>query len=162
MQQNQWSPPSEDWVKVNVEAAMDEQNNIAGLGAVIRNHRGEVVAAAANIVKSYGDVEMSEAKAALWGIQVPIKAGASSILLESDSKRVTVLINSKRSTLTELFWVIFDILEAKKSFQNFKAQHVVRTCNTLAYDLTKLALRKSESCIWLDEFPAEILYLFSS
>ncbi|KAH9747206.1 reverse transcriptase domain-containing protein [Citrus sinensis] len=161
MQQSQWSPPSEDWVKVNVDAAMDEQNNLAGLGAVIRNYRGEVVAAAVNTVKSFGDVEMCEARAALWGIQAAIKAGASSIILESDSKRVVELINSKQSTLTELFWVIFDILEAKKSFQNFKAQHVGRTCNTLAHNLAKLALRKSEPCIWLDEFPAEILYLFS-
>ncbi|XP_015384281.2 uncharacterized protein LOC107176378 [Citrus sinensis] len=121
MQQNQWSPPSEDWVKVNVDAAIDEQNNLAGLGAVIRNYRGEVVAAAVNTVKSFGDVEMYEAKAALWGIQEAIKAGASSIILESDSKRVVELINSKQSTSTKLFWVIFDILEAKKSFQNFKA-----------------------------------------
>ncbi|KAH9763516.1 reverse transcriptase domain-containing protein [Citrus sinensis] len=161
MQQSQWSPPSEDWVKVNVDAAMDEQNNLAGLGAVIRNYRGEVVAAAVNTIKSFGDVEMYEAKAALWGIQAAIKAGASSIILESDSKRVIELINSKQSTLTELCWVIFDILEAKKSFQNFKAQHVGRTCNTLAHDLAKLALRKSEPCIWLDEFPVEIVYLFS-
>ncbi len=26
-QQSQWNPPSEDWVKVNVDVAMDEQNN---------------------------------------------------------------------------------------------------------------------------------------
>ena len=90
---------------------------------------------------------MYEARAALWGIQAAMKAEASSIILESDSKRVVELINSKQSTLTELFWVIFDILEVKKSFQNFKAQHVGRTCNTLAHDLAKLALRKSEPCI---------------
>ena len=89
-----------------------------------------MVAEVVNTVKSFGDVEIYEAKGALWGIQAAFKAGASSIILESDSKRVIELINNKQSTLTELFWVIFDILEAKKSFQNFKAQHVGRTCNT--------------------------------
>lgn len=109
---------------------MDEQNYLTGLGVVIRNHKREVVVATVSNIKSYGDVEMNEAKIVLWGTQVATKARASSIILESNSKRVIELINNKRDTLTEIFWVIFDILKAKKNFQNFKAQHVSRTCNT--------------------------------
>lgn len=44
---------------------MDEQNYLAGLGAVIRNHKREVVAAIVSNMKSYGDVEMNEAKIVL-------------------------------------------------------------------------------------------------
>lgn len=97
----------------------------------------------------------------LKDLQVALKAGAVSVILEFDSKGVIELINSKSSTLTEPFWVIFDILEAKRSFQNFKAQHVYRNCNSLAHSLAKLALRKVDSFVWLDEFPAEVVYLFS-
>ena len=109
---------------------MDEQNYLTGLGAVIRNHKREVVAATVSNMKSYGDVEMNEAKIILWGTQAATKARASSVILEFDSKGVIELINNKRGTLTEIFWVIFDILKAKKNFQNFKGQHVSRTCNT--------------------------------
>lgn len=49
-----------------MNAAMDEQHNLAGLGSVIRNHRGEIVVAAVNTVKSYGDVDMNEAKVVMW------------------------------------------------------------------------------------------------
>lgn len=140
---------------------MDGENQLAGLGAVIRNSHGEVVAAAVHTVKSAGDVEIAEAKAVLWGIQAAITAGAASVIIESDSKGVIELINNK-GTLTEIFLVIFDVLETKKSFQNFKAQHVSRSRNTLAHSMAKLALRKLDSIIWLDEFPVEVLYLFSS
>ena len=72
-------------------------------------------------MKSTGDVEVDEAKAVLWGLQVAIKAGADSVIIESDSKGVIELINNKSGPPTEIFRVIFDILEAKRSFQNFKA-----------------------------------------
>lgn len=65
-------------------------------------------------------------------------------------------------TLTETFWVIFDILETKKSFQNFKAQHVPRSCNIVAHSMAKLALRKLDSFVWLDEIPADVLCLLAS
>lgn len=134
-------------------------NQLAGLGVVIRNNVGKAIASAVKTVKSTGDVEKDKAKAVLWGLQGAIKAGADSVIIESNSRGVTELINNKRGTLTEIFWVIFDILEAKRNFLNFKAQHVHRNCNTLAQSLAKLALRKIDS--WLDEFPADVLYLFS-
>lgn len=58
--------------------------------------------------------------------------------------------------------MIFDILESKRSFQNFKAQHVPRKFNTIAHDLAKLALRKLDPCIWLDEILDDVLYLIPS
>lgn len=77
---------------------MDGENELAGLGAVIRNYKGEVVAAAVNTAKNFGDVEMAEAKAVLWGIQAALKAGADSVIIESDSKGVIELINNKGGT----------------------------------------------------------------
>lgn len=90
-----WCPPGEGWLKINVDAAMDGENELAGLGAVIRNYKGEVVAAAVNTAKNFGDVEMAEAKAVLWGIHAALKAGADSVIIESDSKGVIELINNK-------------------------------------------------------------------
>lgn len=115
MQQNKWSPPEEGWLKINVDAAIDGENRLADLGAVIRNHKGELVGAAVNTVKSLGDVEMNEARAVLWGMQAALKAGAISVVLESNSKGVIELINNKRGFLTEIFWVIFDILESRST-----------------------------------------------
>lgn len=113
---HQWCPPEEGWIKINVAAAMDEKNRLAGLGVVIRNFKGEIIAAAVKTEKNSGNVEMAEAKAVLWGLQVAIMNEATQVIVESDSEGVIELINNKRGTLTEIFWVIFDILETKKSF----------------------------------------------
>ena len=75
---------------------MDGVNYLAGLGAVIKNHKGDTVAAAVSTIKSSGDVELSEVKVVLWGMQATAKAGATSVVLESDSKGVIELINKKK------------------------------------------------------------------
>lgn len=140
---------------------MDGENWLAGLGAVISSKK-EFVAAAVSTVNSVGDVEMAEAKAVLWGMQAAITAGAASVIIESDSKGVVQPINNNnKGTLTEIFWVILDILELNKNFQNFKAQHVFRRSHILAHFMAKLALKKFDSSIWLDEIPVDIMYLFS-
>ena len=95
------------------------------------------------------------------GLQVALKAGAASVDLESDSKDAIELINNKMCTLTETFWVIFDILETKKCFQNFKVQHVPRSCNIVAHSMAKLALRKLDCFVWLDEILADVLCLLT-
>ncbi|XP_024043213.1 uncharacterized protein LOC112099916 [Citrus clementina] len=141
---------------------MDKDNMLVGLGLVIRNSRGEVTTTAVKTEKNDGNVERAEASAALWGLQVAFKAGAVSVDLESDLKGVIELINNKMSTLTKTFWVIFDILETKKSFQNFKAQHVPRSCNIVAHSMAKLSLRKLDSFVWLDEIPTDVMCLLTS
>ena len=125
-------------MKINVDAAMDKEIMLAGLGVVIRNSRGEVIAAAVKTKKNDGNVERAKASATLWGLKVAFKAGAIFVDLESDLKGAIELINNKMGTLTKTFWVIFDILETKKSFQNFKAQHLPKSCNIIAHALAKL------------------------
>ena len=56
-EQNQWSPPPKGWEKINVDA----ENQVIGLGAVIRNSEGICKAAAVKSVKFSGNVAMDEA-----------------------------------------------------------------------------------------------------
>lgn len=65
--------------------AMDKDKRLAGLGVVIRNPKGGVIAAAVKTEKTDGNVERAEASAALWGLQVTLKTEAVSVVLESDS-----------------------------------------------------------------------------
>ena len=104
---------------------------------------------------------MAEAAAMDWGMQVAARAGGKSILIESDSHELVELVNNRISSMSEIVWVIFEILEKKNDFQDFKAQRIPRLCNGIAHSLAKLALQKKESVMWLDKFLADILYLIS-
>ena len=79
----QWKPPPESWCKVNVNAAIDNQSQKAGLGVVIRNDKGDVVAAI-KPSSFNGDVPFAEAQAIEWGMQVAKRAGIIAVILESD------------------------------------------------------------------------------
>ncbi|KAK9214864.1 hypothetical protein WN944_006864 [Citrus x changshan-huyou] len=122
-QQSQWSPPEEGWFKVNVDAAMDGVNYLAGLGAVVKNHKGDTVAAAVSTIKSSGDVELSEVKVVLWGMQATAKAGATSVVLESDSKgskyyRQPPMVTLLMVVSCDLEFVFATTFPSKTSFLN--------------------------------------------
>ncbi|XP_024033460.1 uncharacterized protein LOC112095589 [Citrus clementina] len=67
--QLEWANPPKGCYKVNVDAAINVSNQKAGLGVVIRNSVGKVVAAAVQGAPYKGDVACMEAEAVLFGIQ---------------------------------------------------------------------------------------------
>ena len=56
--------------KLNVDAAIQMSKQRAGLGAVVKNSSGEIMAAAVKRVAFKGNVANMEAEAVLLGIQV--------------------------------------------------------------------------------------------
>ncbi|KDO35906.1 hypothetical protein CISIN_1g037050mg, partial [Citrus sinensis] len=141
---------------------MDAKKQVAGLAVVIRDWERNCVAAAINTTRFFGNVAMTQAATIEIGMQVALSVGGYSVLFESDSHEVVELVNNRTNSMSKIIWVIFEILEKKKNFQNFKAQHTPRSCNGIAHFLAKLVLQKKEIVIWLDEIPTDILYLISS
>ena len=161
-EQKQWCPPPRDWLKINVDTAVDAEKQVTGLGVVIRDSDGKCKAAAVKTSKFFGSVVMAEAAAMEWGLQVASSIGVTNGVVESDSLEVVELVNKKSTNMSEVFWVISEILEKQKTFQNFKAQHVLRTWNGIAHALAKLALQRNETVIWLDELPTDIMFFLSN
>ncbi|XP_024043249.1 uncharacterized protein LOC112099946 [Citrus clementina] len=90
-----WNPPQEGFVKVNIDATINSEKNLAGLGAVIRDYSRHVTAATIKISKFYGDVSYAEAEAMEWGMQVAREAQVKAVIVESDSQGVVSLVNNK-------------------------------------------------------------------
>ena len=44
-EKKRWIPPTEGEFKTNFDGAIFEENNIAGIGIIVRNSRGEVMVA---------------------------------------------------------------------------------------------------------------------
>ncbi|XP_024038325.1 uncharacterized protein LOC112097362 [Citrus clementina] len=113
----QWKPPPENWCKVNVDAAIDHQSQRAGLGVVIRNDKGDVVAAAIKPSSFNGDVPFAEAEAIEWEMQMAKRAGITAVILESDCQAAIDLANNRKGSKSEIFWVISEINDRRKEFQ---------------------------------------------
>ncbi|KAH9679641.1 putative reverse transcriptase/RNA-dependent DNA polymerase [Citrus sinensis] len=157
-----WNPPPSGWFKINVDAAVNVKDQIAGLGVIIRNSNGEVVAAA--IQRSFFQLSSThmEAEAVILGIKSAQRAGFSPMIIETDSQEVVDLTLSKKVSITETSWIIADIQESIQSSNQFSIQYTPRECNVTAHDLAKKALEFENSVFWEGSFPPQIVSLFPS
>lgn len=108
-EQNKWALPPSGWVKIIVDAVIGAKRQCSGLGAIIRDLLGKCLAAAVKTVTFKGDVLFAEAEAAEWGTYLAKEEGMQAVILETDSKATTDLINNNGNSMTEIHWIISDI-----------------------------------------------------
>ena len=60
-----WSPPPEGVYKENFDAALFEHCNCAGLGVVVRDYNGKVIAALSQRITLPHSIEQAEAQVAI-------------------------------------------------------------------------------------------------
>ncbi|KAH9688162.1 reverse transcriptase domain-containing protein [Citrus sinensis] len=114
--QQEWLPPPHNLFKVNVDAALNSENRSAGVGAVIRDSNGKIVAAGVNQHLLMGSASLAEAEAVLWGLQLARNAAVSSLIIESDCLEVVQLVNNTKGSRSEIFWTILAIQNQIKTF----------------------------------------------
>lgn len=91
-----WDPPPTGWFKLNVDRATNQNAGKAGIGGVIRNHRGEFEAAFA---KNIGIATNN--KAELWALkhdlQTVVDLDINKIIIETDSSFLISCFRSKET-----------------------------------------------------------------
>nr|POE55080.1 hypothetical protein CFP56_26661 [Quercus suber] len=83
-----WKPPSGSAYKLNVDATMFTGMDASGFGAVVRNEKGEVMAALAGKGPHVQDSEEAEALACRRTVEFAMEAGFREIILEGDNVNV--------------------------------------------------------------------------
>ena len=73
--QKHWKCPPAGWFKMNVDAAIKINQQRVGLGIVIRNSEGKLIAAALKPKKWLDKVDYAEAEATKYGLEVAENAG---------------------------------------------------------------------------------------
>ncbi|XP_024035766.1 uncharacterized protein LOC112096697 [Citrus clementina] len=136
-----WQSPPQPWYKVNVNAAVSSRANHAGIGVLVRNSAGDVMAASISQVPFLGDVEFVEALVVQKGVRLTSDIRLTPTIIESDSLNVVNLIGNKFASRCEVGWVISEIQEALTSSHSIvKLLFAPQTCNEAAHHLVKLAL----------------------
>ena len=87
-----WKPPTGQLYKLNFDAAVFE--NGSGIGAVIRNAAGEVMAALSARGAIVGDNEEAEALACRKAMEFAIDAAFSELMVEGDNVMVISAVSS--------------------------------------------------------------------
>ncbi|XP_075633851.1 uncharacterized protein LOC142606373 [Castanea sativa] len=148
-----WSPPRQGFYKLNVDGATFKDFGYCGIGAVIRNDRGQVMGAMCKRTELPLKALETEAVAVEKGILLAWDLGLKDIVIESDSMVVT----SAFSKATSPPWSIQKVLEGTHQslswFNNWSVAHFNRNGNRAAHMLARSAKSVLGSVIWVEDTP---------
>ncbi|GKV37121.1 hypothetical protein SLEP1_g45183 [Rubroshorea leprosula] len=119
-----WSPPPEDVIKCNTDAAVDVKNGVAGLAVVCRNSRGILVDGLA-FKQSISSVLMVETLALRAAVGWAARNGLKDIIFESNSKELVQAVNKKVHLPWQIEPLVLSVWELCKSFSFCEFNYVL-------------------------------------
>lgn len=153
-----WCPPSAGWVKINFDAHIGA-GLVRGLGVVVRDENGKLLVAGVRRVYANWSVEISEAVAAKFGVELVVRLGYQWVHLEGDSLSVVRAIENREAGLSHIHLVFDDIFRLSSSFDDFGCSFVRRNGNSLAHHVARWETGNASEKICMEPFPQSVLAL---
>ncbi|XP_075664975.1 uncharacterized protein LOC142634559 [Castanea sativa] len=134
-----WQPPSQDAYKLNFDAAVFSNLKCSGVGAIIRNSAGEVMAGMSAKGEYVHNSDEAEALGCRKALEFSMEAEFSNLVIEGDNSNVIRAIAS--STINNsLYGQIVDDIRHYISGRQFVAFSCVkREGNMVAHSLARFA-----------------------
>ncbi|GMP43658.1 hypothetical protein CsSME_00012936 [Camellia sinensis var. sinensis] len=151
-----WKAPCSGWCKANFDGAWFRELQCLGIGVIVRDDCGKVIAACSKQVPSWADTDVAEAYAALSAVQFVRELGLSAIHLEGDSSLIIKEIQLGVASLSPFGHLISAIINELSSFSQYKISHVHREGNSAAYCLARMAVHSAAARIWMEASPPAI------
>ncbi|XP_075659244.1 uncharacterized protein LOC142629149 [Castanea sativa] len=159
-----WLPPEGMIYKLNFDAAVFMDASDSGVGVIIRNERGEVMAALSSRGCAVMDSEEAEVLACRQAMEFAIDAGFSDLIVEGDNSTVMKSIVSAQTDWSRLGNLYDDIHCLAGRMRHVEFRGIRRSANGVAHSLARFARHISEDIVWLEDSPPpalEALYLDS-
>jgi hypothetical protein len=153
--QSAWKIPPAGYVKVNFDASFYHESQNGAFGYVIRDDKGEFVAAGAGKLPYLRNALHGEAEACTAAMEGTAHLGIFRAIFESDS---TTLVNAIKTGSHDLADVGVLIREARSlRFLHFDQAEFIychRSCNNIAHTLAKFGYQDSAlSSSWMYTAP---------
>jgi ribonuclease HI len=154
--ENKWKPPQLGRYKVNYDGAIFKETNETGIGVVIRNHKGEVMASLCHRIHYPHSIEAMEAYAARSAVQFAVDLGFKEVDIEGDSTTIVNALLNTTPCCTLYGHLVDDTKNVAHSFLSVQFLHVKRDGNSVAHSLAKRARFSQPFEVWM-----ESIHLFS-
>ena len=105
-------------------------------------------------------VAYAKAKTIYLGMRVAEAAASELVIIKSDCSKVVNQNLGKIKSNLELLWIISKIQKQMQRIKDIKMQLIFWTCNGVAHDLAKMALKVNEYVQRVGACPPQMLYLF--
>ncbi|KAL2898787.1 hypothetical protein RDABS01_028361 [Bienertia sinuspersici] len=156
-----WKALAIGYYKVNTDVAKLGEGKM-GLGAVMRDHLGEIMAATRCQVEGAYETDIAEAMAVRHGLLITIEAGLRKVVVETDNLKLAQQLRRSIKENTAFGCIVKDVLQFAKLCTDISFAHVRREGNKVAHCLAKLSKSFSDMRVWIEEFPLEATELVNS
>ena len=151
-----WTPPDQHSFKTNFDGALFSDTGEAGLGVVIRDHAGEIIAALSEKIPQPPLVTCLELLAARRAAIFVHEVGLQDSIMEGNSE--TVINSLRKGDMFQSAYghLIKDTLSYVHSLRSFSFSHSYRQGNSITDALAKNARFCSGLTVWMEHVPPNI------
>ena len=125
----------------------------SGVGAIIRNDRGEVMAALSAKSPPVTGSKEAEIFACRRVVEFAVECGFSELILEGDNQALMNALNKWKGLSSWLGHVLQDVLCMLDRLRWVQIAFVKRSANSVAHVLTRYAKDLVEDIVWTEDSP---------
>uniref|UniRef100_A0A2N9J7Z2 Reverse transcriptase domain-containing protein n=1 Tax=Fagus sylvatica TaxID=28930 RepID=A0A2N9J7Z2_FAGSY len=157
-----WQPPRHLGFKANYDGAVFQESNEAGIGVVVRDREGKVMASLVQKVHHPQSVECIEAWAAKKAVKFVTEIGITEVEFEGDSTTIVAALNNHSPVLTPYGHLITDAKILANGLKSCSFTHVKRQGNGLAHAIARMALHSNNLEVWMEDVPPPTKQMYLS
>ncbi|KAK9288011.1 hypothetical protein L1049_016456 [Liquidambar formosana] len=147
--QIKWHPPPLGSFKANVDGALFLESRSAGIGVIVRDSAGRVIATTAKHIVGDFPANVVEALGVHFAVQFVRDLGLQSIMVGGDNLEVINAINSKEIDLTALGLILDDVQDTTiEHYGTITFGHTRRERNKVAHGLARNAQNVEGSMVF--------------
>ena len=135
---------------------------MGGIGVVVRDQAGMLIATLSQRVMTSPSVEMIEARAARRAIQLAMEIGILDVQFEGDSETIIRELSSQEVMHNAFGLIIEDAKALLHHFQRYMFTHTRRSGNSVAHALACRALDIPNFSVWMEDAPPDIIPILYS
>ena len=141
---------------------MFREDNLAGVGVIVRNSEGSGVASMAESFQLPFSITAVEVIATKKALQFAFDLGLSSIVLEGDSKITIDGLRREELSLAEYGHLLDEARDIAKQLPEVEFNHVLRQDNKAAHNIAKHARHVSKYSVWIEDVPPHLFSLIQA
>ncbi|XP_028115033.1 uncharacterized protein LOC114312942 [Camellia sinensis] len=153
---SRWRPPPVGVLKINFDAATFDALEAIGVGVIVREAHGTVLAAMSERLPHWVDADCAEAFAAASAIAFGAELGLHHIHLEGDSLSIIKALQCEDHLLSTFGHILQGALSTSRCFTSFCCSHVLRNGNKAAHGLARMAGHVIGKRVWRNDVPADL------
>ena len=148
-----WQPPPGNLIKVNWDAALDQERKCVGLGILVRDEKGRFLGACGIHLNIVADPNIAKALAAFHAVNFAKEMGFTQVLFEGDALTIVKAINFMGSCDSMYGHFVEDVKRHKCDLVLASFTHVVGGANSATHTLAKEACTHVTDLHWWHYIP---------